>query len=225
MDRINVQANKNEELRFEKQQMAQRYEERMMKIESILGKIQSNDGNRRGSIELSGSKIRGQSQFMLDNFESFNNATSINHTQYPIQDQSHIAPDPRLHNSLGRIQHYHEKPRIKQKHLEVASKTRNTKLNKSYDECNQVKRRLITPKPTSVPSKKLDKKQRQHNAKRKIVKREIRKLNELLKKFRSEDEDFGRGRKNSGEWCYNEEILGSEFASLNENIRSFENIS
>jgi len=39
MDRINVQANKNEELRFEKQQLAQRYENRMGKIEGILSKI------------------------------------------------------------------------------------------------------------------------------------------------------------------------------------------
>lgn len=58
----------------------------MMKIESILNKIQSNDGNRRPSVDFSGSKIKEQSQFMLDNFESFNNATSINHTQYPVQD-------------------------------------------------------------------------------------------------------------------------------------------
>lgn len=54
---------------------------------------------------------------------------------------------------------------------------------------------------------------------------EIKKLNDLLKKFRSEDEHFGYGRKSSGEWQFNEEILGSEFASLNKNIRSFENIS
>ena len=43
MDRINVQANKNEELRFEKQQLATRYENRMAKIEGILSKIHQKD--------------------------------------------------------------------------------------------------------------------------------------------------------------------------------------
>lgn len=133
---------------------------------------------------------------MLDNFESFNNATSINHTQYPVQDQ--FQGDPRLHNSLGRIQNFYEKPRVKQTSL----KTRNTKLNKSYDECNKVKRKLITPKPASVQSKnnKNQKEQNSNAEKRKIVKMEIKKLNDLLKKFRSEDENFGYGRKSSGEW-------------------------
>lgn len=74
------------------------------------------------------------------------------------------------------------------------------KLNKSYDECNQFKRKLVTAKPAGIPSKKPDKKKSQHDAKRKIVKREIRKLNELLRKFRCEDEDFGREKKDSGEW-------------------------
>ena len=45
MDRINQQANKNEELRYQKQLMAQRYEDRMYKIENIMDKIVSNDLN------------------------------------------------------------------------------------------------------------------------------------------------------------------------------------
>ena len=42
MDRINLQANKNEELRFQKHQMAMRYEQRMNKIENIITKILPN---------------------------------------------------------------------------------------------------------------------------------------------------------------------------------------
>tara|TARA_B110000285_G_C14862525_1_gene485241 strand:- start:172 stop:357 length:186 start_codon:yes stop_codon:yes gene_type:complete len=45
MDRVNEQANKNEELRYQKQLMAQRYEDRMSKIENIMGKIVSSDLN------------------------------------------------------------------------------------------------------------------------------------------------------------------------------------
>ena len=39
MDRINEQANKNEELRYEKHVMAQRYDQRMNKIEDAIKKI------------------------------------------------------------------------------------------------------------------------------------------------------------------------------------------
>ena len=45
MDRVNEQANKNEELRYQKQLMAQRYEDRMSKIENIMDKIVSSDLN------------------------------------------------------------------------------------------------------------------------------------------------------------------------------------
>jgi hypothetical protein len=39
MTRLNLQANSNEELRYEKMQMAQRYDKRMSKVENLLLKL------------------------------------------------------------------------------------------------------------------------------------------------------------------------------------------
>jgi len=60
MDRVNEQANKNEELRYQKQLMAQRYEDRMSKIENIMGKIVSSD------LNTDSRKQESNNQNMLD---------------------------------------------------------------------------------------------------------------------------------------------------------------
>ena len=85
MDRINFQANKNEELRYQKQVMAQKYEDRMSKIENVLRQIfDFNANSMRREIDTS----------IID------------------EAMDHIEKN-RTHNSLGRISQFNNIPKQK----------------------------------------------------------------------------------------------------------------
>ena len=65
----------------------------------------------------------------------------------------------------------------------------------------------------------------QRTSKREIIKKEIKKLNDVLRKFRDEDQyQYPNSKKMSSKprSYFRDGELDSEFASLNENIKSFE---
>lgn len=105
MDRVNVQANKNEELRYQKQLMAQRYEDRMSKIENIMEKIVSSD------LNTDSRKHESYNQNFLDitkiqnlrnNHLAYDEEEEFEESRYQRESQNYN----RLHNSLGGIAKY-----------------------------------------------------------------------------------------------------------------------